>query len=332
MSRIVVIGSNSFSGSHFVECCLGAGHDVLAISRSKEPKDAFLPYRWDGSSVHPGRFEFLEARLPENIQEIERKLRSFEAEYVVNFAALGMVAESWQYPADYYKTNVVGNVTLHEVLRKLPSLRKYVHVSTPEVYGNTSGFVTENNSLNPTTPYAASRAACDIHLKTFLQQYDFPVVWTRAANVFGPGQQLYRIVPRTILAGLTGHKLQLHGGGTSERSFIHIADVCKATLKLALDAPAGGIYHLSTSSTISIRKLVETICDIAEFDFSSIVETADERPGKDSAYFLDSTKIREEFGWKDEISLEQGILETRDWVTSHLKYFETQSFSYSHTS
>ncbi len=328
MVKIAVVGSNSFSGSHFVRYCLENGHEVLAISRSPQPDFPFLPYRW--GDPESKRFEFLQARIPEEIETIETSLQYFEPEYIVNFAALGMVAESWLYPTDYYKTNVLGNVVLHESLRKLDSLKKYVHVSTPEVYGHTGGYINEDAPMCPTTPYAASRAACDMHLETYLKQYNFPVVWTRAANVFGPGQQLYRIIPRTILAGYTSQKLQLHGGGTSERSFIHIEDVCKATLRLALESEIGEVYHLSTLQTVSIRALVELTCELCGFDFSGIVQMAPERAGKDSAYFLDSSKIRERFGWKDEISLDEGILETQRWIEANLSTFRTLSLDYKH--
>jgi len=329
MSKVVVIGSNSFSGSHFVDHCLECGYEVMGVSRSDLPDRVFLPHLWK-ETQNPGKFTFLKARLPEEIETIRAAVKDFGCDYVVNFAALGMVAESWMYPTHYYQTNVMGNVALHEFLRTVPALKKYVHVSTPEVYGHTEGFVNENAPMHPSTPYAASRAACDMHLKTFLDRYDFPVVWTRAANVFGPGQQLYRIVPRTILAGLTSKKLQLHGGGTSERSFIHIRDVCRATLMLAKRANPGEIFHLSTLDVISIKALVERICDLCGFDFERIVELAPERPGKDSAYFLDSFRVLETLDWKDEISLDQGILETKRWIESNLQYFKTLSLNYEH--
>ena len=114
----------------------------------------------------------------------------------------------------------------------------------------------------PSTPYAVSRAACDMHLKSFYEAYNFPVIFTRAANVYGPGQQLYRIIPRTILSALSGKEMYLHGAGVSIRSFIHINDVVKATLKLAVDGEPGTTWHLSTRESISIRSLVEKICDL----------------------------------------------------------------------
>jgi dTDP-glucose 4,6-dehydratase len=167
-------------------------------------------------------------------------------------------------------------------------------------------------------------------LRTFLNQYKFPVVWTRAANVYGPGQQLYRIIPRTILSIKLGQKLSLHGGGHSVRSFIHINDVANATLRIARSAPAGECYHLSTPHTISIRGLVELICARMGANFEEIVTVTDDRPGKDAAYLLDSAKARRTLGWDPVLGLEQGISETIGWVESQLDEIRRQPIDYIH--
>ena len=237
--KILVIGSNSFSGSHFVAEALRAGHPVWGVSRSKEPHPVFMPYRWPtkGEEQAPAskeNFQFQTIDLNNQLNELLELIDRIQPELVVNFAAQGMVAESWQNPEHWYRTNVVSQVGLHDALRQKPFLQKYVHVTTPEVYGSTDGgWIKEHNNFAPSTPYAVSRAACDMHLHSFHQAYGFPVVFTRAANVYGPGQQLYRIIPRTLLSGLTSKPMQLHGGGQSIRAFIHIKDVVRATLQLA---------------------------------------------------------------------------------------------------
>jgi len=327
--KIVVIGSNSFSGSHFVSHCLTQGLNVLGISRSAQPVRSFLPYQWD-SQTNRERFEFAQLDLNHATDAILEKIKSFQPEYVVNFAAQGMVAESWLYPEQWYQTNLLGNVKFHDQLRRCEFLKKYVHVSTPEVYGTCSGLISEDAPFNPSTPYAASRAACELHLRTFLKNYQFPVVFTRAANVYGPGQQLYRIIPRTILAVLLGKKLQLHGGGHSVRSFIHIGDVADGTLRVARSAPAGEAYHFSTPLNISIRQLVEQICATMGAQFSEAVDIVNERPGKDAAYLLDSAKARNTLGWSDQISLETGIAQTISWVKENLEELKGQPIEYIH--
>jgi dTDP-glucose 4,6-dehydratase len=233
---------------------------------------------------------------------------------VVNFAAQSMVGESWQNPDHWMMTNVVSTVRLHEILRNYDGLERYVHVTTPEVYGSTDGWVTESAPFNPSTPYAVSRAAADMSLRTYFANYQFPVVFTRAANVYGPGQQLYRIVPRTIVAAVGGEKLRLDGGGKSVRVFIHMSDVADATSKIARSGRLGEAYHISGHELVSIRTLVETILKQLGKSFEDCVEIAPERPGKDTAYMLDTTKLRNELGWRDTISLERGIDDVIRWA------------------
>lgn len=309
--KYLVLGSNSFSGATFVDCVLGQGASVIGVSRSAEPHAAFLPYRWSGRDA---QFRFTRLDLNHDLDAIDDLVRSERPDYIVNFAAQSMVAESWANPDHWFTTNVVSTIRLHERLRQMPFLRKYVHVTTPEVYGSTNSLVREDAPFNPSTPYAVSRAAADMSLRTFFTQYDFPVVFTRAVNVFGPGQQLYRIVPRTILAVKTGRTLRLHGGGVSERSFIDMRDVSRATDLVAREGRPGEAYHISTDRQVSIRRLVEMICERLGATFDDCVEIVAERAGKDAAYRLDSTKIRQELGWTDRASLEQGIEDTMAWV------------------
>ena len=250
---LLVIGSNSISGASFVRHAIEQGRRVIGVSRSAELPGCFLPYRWAAEAAQ-ARFSFHQMDLNHHAAGILDLVSDARCACVVNFAAQSMVAESWLNPEQWYQTNVVANVRLHDGLRKIPSLRRYVHISTPEVYGSCEGTVRENETYRPSTPYAASRAACDLHLRTFFQRYDFPVCLTRAANVYGPGQQLYRIIPRTVMAVLTGEKLQLQGGGHSVRSFIHLDDVAEATLRVADAGTSGETYHISTSRFVSCRR------------------------------------------------------------------------------
>lgn len=330
IEKVAVIGSNSFSGSSFIAHCFSEGLQVLGMSRSKELIDAFLPYKWSKVNKPKGLFRFEQLDINRDSEAIAKVIQEFRPDYVINFAAQSMVAQSWEHPEHWYQTNVIGNVKLHDKLRHFNFLKKYVHVSTPEVYGNCSGKITESNLFNPSTPYAASRAACDMHLVTFLKQYKFPVVFTRAANVYGPGQQLYRIIPRTILYIKLKRKISLHGGGHSVRSFIHIKDVADATLKIARKAALGNSFHISTDTHISIRQLVEMICRMMNVGFEDVAENVDERPGKDAAYLLDSAKLRQELGWRDCIGLEEGIQGTIAWVSDNLEVLKSQPLDYIH--
>lgn len=327
--KIFVIGSNSFSGAHFVKAALEKGFEVVGISRSKEPDAVFLPYTWDCSEAKKN-FVFYRYDLNHDLDQIMELINDSRPEYIVNFAAQSMVGESWETPEHWYQTNVVSTIKFHDQIRSCIFLKKYVHVSTPEVYGSCEGIIPENTQYNPSTPYAVSRAAADMSLMTFVKNYNFPVVFTRAANVYGPGQQLYRIIPRAILFFLTGRILSLHGGGESVRSFIHMKDVAQGTLKAMMTGGPGEIFHLSTNENISIRSLVVKIAQILKINFEDLVKIVGERPGKDSAYLLSSSKAKEVLEWKDHIGLEQGLEETVLWVKENLDVLEKQPMDYIH--
>jgi len=325
--RFLVIGSNSFSGAYFIKYLLAAGHQVLGVSRSQPPHDVLLPYTWQPSA---GSFAFHQIDLNHQLDELMGLIKEQQPEYIVNFAAQGMVAQSWLTPEHWYQTNVVGQVKLHDQLRKLSFIKKYVHVTTPEAYGSTDGWIKESFHFAPSTPYAVSRAACDLHLMSFFKAYQFPVCFTRAANVYGPGQQLYRIIPRAMLYARLGKKMQLHGGGHSVRSFIHMNDVADATCRIAVDGVAGDSYHISTPHTVTIRALVEMVCDLTGTAFADLAEVSDERLGKDQAYLLDSEKIRTELGWSHQTSLQDGLKETLAWVDANLDILKSLPADYIH--
>ena len=326
LEKYVIIGSNSFSGASFIARLLAEDSEIIGMSRSSEPNDVFLPYKW----MPHDRFSFYQLDLNHDLDEIMSIIDSFKPDYVVNFASQSMVPQSWDCPQDWFITNTVSMVNLHDRLRKCNFLKKFVQISTPEVYGSTSGTVREDALYNPSTPYAVSRTACDMSLTTFYNAYKFPVVFTRAANVCGPGQQLYRILPRTIFCILSGEKLRLEGGGCSVRSFIHIRDVVEGTLKVARQGTIGEIYHFSTDRQVSIRELVEIICDKMGVSFKDHVEISPPRPGEDPAYLLDCTKAKTDLNWTPEFSLEDTIAETINWLKNNLDVIKQQPRAYIH--
>lgn len=333
--RFLIIGSNSFSGSNCVTQLLEKGFRVWGVSRSIEPNLIFLPYKWKSKNknqdLYSKNFTFRKIDLNFDLNDLLNLIDDKEITHIINFASQGMVAESWKKPLDWYQTNLISQVSLHDELRKRKYIEKYVHFTTPEVYGDTKkDWIVENKQFAPSTPYAVSRASCDLHLESFFKAYNFPVVFTRAANVFGPGQQLYRIVPRSILSCINGKKLDLHGGGLSERSFIHISDTIEATIKIALEAEPGNSYHISTNESISIKGLVQKICNLMEVDYEVIVNITEDRLGKDQSYLLNSDKLREQFNWTEKYNLNDGLIDTIKWVKENNKIMTKLSWDYFH--
>lgn len=303
MSRWAVIGANSFSGAAFCRRLEEAKEEVFAFTRGT-------------LSLHWPRECMIDALLP------------LDPHYVVNFAALNMVAESWKHYEDYYRVNVVGVANLARACQTLLSFQKFVQVSTPEVYGNVEHTIDESQPFNPSTPYAVSRAAADMDLLALHRATGFPVCFTRTVNVYGESQQRYRIIPKTILKILRGEKLFLEGGGKSIRSFIHIDDVARGIQFAAIGGVPGETYHMAHPSNFNIEELVKVICYEMGVNFHDCVQMTSERMGKDAAYFLDYAKIRRNLLWTPTIDLRKRLPDIVRWFreNSHRE----QSLEYEH--
>ena len=327
MTRVVVIGGNSFSGSNTIRVLLENGFEVLSIGRSEEISQPFNPYK---NYVMQNNFKFIKGRLDTEVESISNAIVKFNPKVVFNFAAQSMVAESWQRPEDWYEANVVGIAKLANELSRITSIEKFIQFTTPEVYGTTDDWIKESFNFNPTTPYAVSRAAGDFHLKCMFETLGFPVIFTRAANVYGPGQQLYRIIPRAIISTYSGAKLPLQGGGQSIRSFIHIDDTANALLRIMEKGVAGDSYHISTEELISIIALIELIAKKRKARVDDFVEIVADRPGKDQAYKLDSTHLRNTLDWKDSIPLNEGVAGTISWIEDNLDLLLKLPTNYQH--
>ena len=329
MKTILIIGSNSFTGSHLVQHCLEKGYKVIGISRSAEYSRVMLPYLY--SNADNPDFSFYKLDVNKDLESILKICDDNEPQIIANFAAQGEVRSSWQAPSQWYETNTIAIVKLTDELRKRTYLKKYLTASTPEVYGSTSDNLTENHNYFPSTPYAASKLAGDLHLITLFKRYEFPVVFTRSANVYGIHQQLYRIIPRAIIYLKMKKMIQLHGGGKAERSFIHIRDVVEATLKIAEEGVNGDVYHISPEGDdISIYRVVKTICEMMNCNFEDSVELIDQNFGQDSKYSISSSKLRADLSWSPKIPLHAGIEEMIKWINNNWIEISKMPLEYIH--
>ena len=325
--RIAILGSNSFSGSDFIDLLLeDDNNEVLGISRSPEPHDLYLPYRRHA----PDHFTFKQLDMNTEMPAVLKALDVFRPEYIVNFAALVEVATSWDYPEHYFDTNTVALSRFINHMYKQDYLKRYLHVSTPEVYGNCEGIVTEDQPVNPSTPYAASKAAADMLVTTYQRQFGFPAMTVRSTNIFGAHQQLFRIAPRSVIYIKNGTTIQLHGGGRAVKSYIHIRDISRGELAILEKGRIGECYHLSPDAGIAVRDVVAAIANRMGKRLDEVSEDVDERPGQDAAYVINSDKARQELGWRPTISFEDGLNEVVDWVESNWDEVQQQPQDYYH--
>lgn len=328
--RILVLGSNSFTGAHFVDFLLNeTDAEIMGLSRSVEYEPERLPYAY--GKPYPKRFHFNKIDLNHRLEEGMGLIDSFKPDLVVNFAAQGEVRNSWKWPEQWFETNCLGVVKLGEALRKRDYLAKYVAISTPEVYGNTGLDTVENETYRPSTPYATSKLAGDLHLQTLVSMHGFPAVFTRAANLYGVHQQLYRIIPRAIIYLTLGKKITLHGGGLAERAFIHAKDVADGTWRAACKGQVGEVYHLAPEGELrSIASVVNMICGMMGKSFEESVELVEENFGQDACFSLDASKARRDLEWKTNVKFESAVEEMIAWIERNWEFVVSQPLEYVH--
>ena len=327
LSKILVIGSNSFSGADFIDFLLeDVSHDVVGVSRSAQKKSIYLPYKRHKNA----RFKFYQLDLLKDMERIIELIDFFKPEYVINFAGQIEVATSWRFPGDYVRANTLAVTDLVHTLKDRAFLKKYVHVSTPEIYGTCQGSVKENAPINPCTPYAVFKAAADMMTSTYHKNYQFPVVTVRSTNVYGAHQQLFRIIPRTIIYIKLGKKIPLHGGGKAVKSFIHIRDISRGEYAVMKSGKPGEIYHLSPDQGITIKELVKLMCRKSGVSFEKVAEAIEERLGQDAAYTIDSSKARKEFSWNPLIGLDEGLESVQQWIEKNWNIIQKESLEYAH--
>ena len=288
MKTVVVLGANSFSGQDFVDLLLDdPDYRVIGASRSAERSAVFLRYRRRSDL---SRYSYHQLDMNHDMAALLDLLDDAQPAYIVNFAAQSEVAPSWEHPEHWFETNTVALARLVNHLRRRDYLQRYLHISSPEVYGSCVGTVLEDAPVNPSTPYAASKASADLLLSTYQKQFGFPLLTVRATNVYGAGQQLFKIIPRAVIYLRLGKQIELHGGGRAVKSYIHIRDVSRGELAILERGELGRIYNLSPDQGVSVRDVVRTICQRMGKPFEQCTEIVAERPGQDAAYVIEHTE------------------------------------------
>lgn len=326
MGKIAVLGSNSFIAGSFIAYILKhTREEIIGISRSPEKSKVFSPY----ADLEAGRFRFFKLDIRDTEKLIELLDRE-KPDMIVNFVGQAEVNTSWIYPEQWFETNTMAIVNLAQNLRQKNYLKKYLSFSSPEVYGSMRENTPENDNYKPTTPYAVSKLAGDLFLQTLHIKEKFPVVFTRAANVYGPSQQLFRIIPKVIIQCKKGEKITLNNAGRSRRGFIHANDVAEAVWKVLQHEKTGEVYHIARKGElVSMKELVEKICKRMNIDFESAVNIMPENPWRDAVYSLDPSKLME-VGWKPEISLDEGIEQTIKWIEDNWDEIKDMPLDYEH--
>jgi dTDP-glucose 4,6-dehydratase len=306
--KALVTGGLGFIGSNFVRQYLGEHRDAQIVN---------LDARKYGSSPDnllcvqdDDRYSFVQGDISDH-DLVSRLVR--DVDVVVNFAAETHVDRSISDPSSFLESNVKGVFTILEALRKSNPDARLVQISTDEVYGDAlEGSFTERDPIRPSSPYSASKAASDVFVLAYNRTYGLNAMITRCTNNYGPSQFPEKLVPKTIIRTLMHLLIPVYGTGKNVRDWIYVSDHCKAIEMVISSGKSGEIYNISSGQEMTNLEVVGKILDYMGKDEDSI-EFVEDRPGHDLRYSLDSSKIRDELGWRPEHGFKEGIEETVRW-------------------
>jgi len=249
-------------------------------------------------------------------------------EVIVNFAAQGEGAVSWEHSWRFFETNSMALARLTEELMKRDWLERFIQIGTSEMYGSVSHATKEDEPIKPTSPYAASKVAFDMYLDSVFRFKKFPMNIIRPSNAYCPGQLLHRVIPKAIWCGLTDNKLPLQGGGRAEKSYLHARDLGRAIHMVAEKAPLGVTYNAGPALPTSIREVVERCAKALDMPFEQLCEMAPDRLGQDSRYWLDSSRIKQDLGWEPQIGWDEGLAEMVQWGRTYIDQIRSTPTGY----
>lgn len=315
MKTILITGGAGFIGSNFVRLIAENHADWRIVVF-----DA-LTYAGNLENIRGVNHEFVQGDIA-NEEQVEAVFAKYHPDYVVNFAAETHVDRSILGPKVFLETNVRGTQNLLESTLK-HGVERYLQVSTDEVYGdlgdNSHDFFREDTPLAPNCPYAASKAAADLFVRSYFETYQAPVLITRCTNNYGPYQFPEKLIPFFIFRALNNEKLPLYGDGKNIRDWLFVRDHCRAIEKVLLGGRFGEVYNIGGNNEKTNIEIAEIILAKMHKPRDLITFVAD-RKAHDRRYAMDSSKIKKELGWAPEHPFEVWIDETIDWYLKNQEW------------
>lgn len=319
--KYFVTGGAGFIGSNFIRYLLNNYHDINILNFDHLTYAGNL-YNLSDIETDP-RYSFVKGDLCE-VNEIKTAFGRFQPDFVINFAAESHVDRSIIQPDIFVKSNILGVQNLLQISMQ-SEVKKYLQISTDEVYGSLgkTGMFSENTSLDPRSPYSASKASADLLTRAYFHTFNMPINITRCSNNYGPFQFPEKLIPLTILNCLSGKQIPVYGDGLNVRDWIHVEDHCSAIDLVLHKGVAGEVYNVGANneqSNIDIVKLIiQILSDFRpDFDVSeSLISYVEDRKGHDRRYAIDSTKIQKDLKWKPSIPFENGLESTIRWYLDH---------------
>ena len=304
--KLLVTGGLGFIGSNFILKLLNENVDVKILNVDAELNGSNTKNLQNLKNSH--NYEFVKGNIA-NKKFMEEQIEKCDA--VVNFAAESFVDRSISDANPFLVSNIRGAFTILDITTK--QKKRMIQVSTDEVFGSLSeGTASEESKFNPSSPYAATKAAAELIINSYSVTYGSDVIITRCTNNYGPRQFAEKLIPKTIILANQNKKIPIYGNGSNIRDWIYVDDHCDAVSLALFKGKEGQSYNISANNEINNITIVKKILGVMNKS-EDLIEFVEDRPGHDFRYSMDSKKITSELGWKTKLSFDKGLEKTIQW-------------------
>jgi dTDP-glucose 4,6-dehydratase len=326
MKKIVVTGGLGFIGSNLIELLIKKNYFVINIDK--------VTYSSNFYNVREFKFlknyKFIKCNIGD--KKFLKILNKYKPSCIFNLAAETHVDRSIDNPANFINSNIVDVYKLLESFKNFVKKHKckLIHISTDEVYGDIlNGRTTEKFPYNPSSPYAASKAASDHLVSSYVRTYKIPAIVTNCSNNYGPKQHPEKLIPKLIYNILNNKPLPIYGKGLNSREWIYVKDHCEALIKVFLKGKIGEFYNIGSNKNLNnlqvCSKLLNASKQLMKVGNNVKINFVKDRPGHDIRYALNSNKIIKEIGWKPKVYFSEGIKSTFEWYNKNKTYYKNLS-------
>ena len=326
MKNIIVTGGLGFIGSNLIDLLLKKKFKVINIDKATYSSNLYNTKEFKSFNG----YKYIKCDI--NDKKLKKIFFRFKPNCIFNLAAETHVDRSIDNPKSFIQSNIVGvyNIleTFKEYSKKYKS--KLIHISTDEVYGDVlKGRSKENHPYLPSSPYAASKAASDHLVSSYIRTYRIPAMITNCSNNYGPRQHPEKLIPKLIYNILNNKPLPIYGKGLNSREWIYVEDHCEALLKVYQKGKVGEFYNIGSNKNLNnlqvCRELINTAKKIIELGKKVKISFVKDRPGHDVRYALNSNKIKKKLKWRPKTNFKKGIELTLKWYKNNKSYYKSLS-------
>ena len=326
MKKIIVTGGLGFIGSNLIDLLLKKKYFVINIDKATYSSNYYNVKEFKNSK----NYKFV--KLDIKNKKFRNILFKFKPHGIFNLAAETHVDRSIDNPDSFIQSNIVGVYNLLENFKSYSKRNKskLIHISTDEVYGDIlTGRSHERFPYQPSSPYAASKAASDHLVSSYVRTYKIPAIVTNCSNNYGPKQHPEKLIPKLIYNILNNKPLPIYGNGTNSREWIYVKDHCEALIKVFLKGKIGEFYNIGSNKNMSnlqvTRELLKNSKKLIQLGKNVKINFVKDRPGHDIRYALNSDKIKKKLSWRPKTSFSNGIKLTLNWYFENKSYYKSLS-------